>query len=713
MRVPLLIVAGGLTLAPAGLAGQTCVSGALGELDRAATRADSLALVDRFRAAPPADDRRCADLLDGILVGLTSTPAEDEWRERQRASDLLDAALRYAPDEPRLYLAMANLLYNRQARTDAARMIDRALDRRDRGAPLRPRELAFAHYLRGLMHADAWRDWRSYGQLVSASEGQWRCSRSETTEAVSFSSTSNDHTWLLAVNQLCPELFAENMGRYFETRAGLKRDELDHLEAAFARALAADSTYFPAAEALLGEWAYLREWEKAGGLARTLQGRAPDDYRPHLYLGLVEHEAGRDSLAALEFGKALLSMPDSLVTVFDDVSPLLLPQQAAWLAEDTARAGAFRAAFWNSLDPLYLTTANERKLEHYARIVAADLMFTSPALRERGSQSFAGQIWIRYGRPRHMWELQVPAGRVVFWDYGPGPDVTFTRGTAYRSYRPSDEAIEYATKLSRVTPQTYSAAGVVDTVSPLTSQLVRVLGDEHRPEILVSVAWPGEVMAGNAVGLTLLDAMFQPVAQWRGRVTDRPGLATELTGLAGGTYSLTVEVWDRGARHLHRYRDTVSTLVVEDSSFAVSDLLLVGSLTPPADGDATSRRALAPTPLYGGTVGVGEPVGLVWETYRLAGDRNGRLRYRVSVEVLDAGRQPVLARVLRGVGLAGERRPETRIEYDSNRPLADGRAVEWLELTSELKPGEYRVVLRLRDQASGREVVRERTLTVR
>jgi hypothetical protein len=85
----------------------------------------------------------------------------------------------------------------------------------------------------------------------------------------------------------------------------------------------------------------------------------------------------------------------------------------------------------------------------------------------------------------------------------------------------------------------------------------------------------------------------------------------------------------------------------------------------------------------------------------------------VTLEVQNAGRQAVTARLLRGIGLGGERRAETTIQYDADRPLVQGRTIEWLELAAELKPGDYRIVLRLRDAESGREVVRERVVTVR
>jgi hypothetical protein len=183
--------------------------------------------------------------------------------------------------------------------------------------------------------------------------------------------------------------------------------------------------------------------------------------------------------------------------------------------------------------------------------------------------------------------------------------------------------------------------------------------------------------------------------------------------MAAGSYSLTVEVWDHVRARLYRLRDTISTLPIEDSTFTVSDLLLVSEVTSTRGDNVTSRRELTLTPLYGGIVQHGAPVGLVWEVYHVGGPAEGRVRYRVTVEVQDAGRQPVFARVLRGVGIRGEQRPASRIAYETSRPMADRRAVEWLELTSDLKPGDYRLVMHLVNEENGREVVRERRVRVK
>jgi GWxTD domain-containing protein len=645
---------------------------------------------------------------------MKSSPAPEAWQERRRAGELIERALRDYPDEPRLYLALALVLHHRQSRTDALRSLDRAADRASSGeVPLTPRELAILHYTRGMIQQDFWRDWRSYGQIDQISVGQWRCSRDQAPTVENVSGSSSDFSWLIPVNQLCSELFAENMARYFRPRADMNLDARSDMEAAFGRAWEADPTFLAAPVALLGELVYAGDWARADSLTRVLRERHPDDARVALSRVLVLHELGRDSLATLEYTAARADLPDSLAAPLEDVRPLLrADQQQAYDALDTLGQREVRVAFWTSIEPLFLTTWNERRMEHVARVVTANLLFSSGTLAMDGWATFSGQMWIRYGRPWHRWELQYPAGRVVFWDYGPGPDISFTRGFAFRSFRPTDPAVEVGNILARTSPQTYAMSALVDTVLPLEAQVVRTLGPSNRPQLLVYGEWPAAVSPESRAGLTLLDLSYFPVAQWRGGKPTRPGIGAELNGMATGQYSLTVEVWDTAQRRLHRLRDTVSTLAT-DGAFVVSDLLLVTEIRPPDDDDLTARRELPVTPLYGSTVPKGTTLGIVWETYRLADSlpTEGRQRCRVNIEVLNAARQPIFARILGSV-TGGERRG-TRIEFESSRPMADGRTVEWVEVSSDLPIGTYRLVFTVTDRETGIAVTRERDFRVR
>jgi GWxTD domain-containing protein len=717
LRRPALALAVCAALGTSSAGAQTsnsCVGAALPAIGAAASAADSVALAQGYLADPPGGQTACGELLAGFLLGMNSSPADTAWQARQRATELIERALRTYGDEPRLYLALAVLLHHRQSRTDALRALDRAAERAQRGeAPLSAREVAILHYTRGAIQQDFWRDWRSFGQLDAVSVGQWRCSRDEAPGLDNVSGAGSDMSWLVPVNQLCPELFAENMARYFHPRSDMNRDAQLDMEREFATAWETDTTYWAPAAALLGEYVYAADWERAEALVRRIRSRFPDDYRARLYEGLVLHETGRDSLAALAFAAVRDGVPPELGTALDDIDLLLRPEQQQALQQlDSSRQFAVRMAFWTSTDPLYLTTWNERRIEHWSRVVAAGLMFTSGTLGEIGWASFAGRAWIRYGRPRHLWELPMPAGRVVFWDYGNGPDVSFTRGFGYRSYRPTDQATQYLNALGRSSPHAYTPASIVDSVQPLDAQVVRVLGADRRPQLLVYAAWPETAGPDALAGLTLLDLLYQPVAQWRGRKPERPGIGVELKGMAPGSYALTVEVWDPANRGLHRLQDTVSTMTPRDSGLAVSDVLFVTAVSSPVGDSAASRSQLTVTPMYGTTLAKGDPLGLVWETYASTGPAEGRQRYRVSVEVQNLERRPVLTKLLRRLGGDQGRGAASRIEYESTRPVVGGQTVEWLELTSDLGIGEYRVVLTITD-LTGKAVTRERMLSVR
>src|SRR5207344_280840 len=108
------------------------------------------------------------------------------------------------------------------------------------------------------------------------------------------------------------------------------------------------------------EYVYMAAWEKADPVTATLRHRAPDDYRSWALSALVQHETRHDSLASLQFGQALLRMPDPVLAVYDDITLLLEPDQVTWFntADPTLKSKAI-GAFWNALDPLYITPFNE------------------------------------------------------------------------------------------------------------------------------------------------------------------------------------------------------------------------------------------------------------------------------------------------------------------------------------------------------------------
>jgi hypothetical protein len=169
---------------------------------------------------------------------------------------------------------------------------------------------------------------------------------------------------------------------------------------------------------------------------------------------------------------------------------------------------------------------------------------------------------------------------------------------------------------------------------------------------------------------------------------------------------VSIEILDRESRRFARARDTV-TAVVADTGFGVSDLVL-------ARGAGGSNRAadfaeLNLDPRFSPTVRRREALVVAWEAWLFSG--TDVISYVVELELQDASRRPVLARILGGVGIGGDREPATRISFQSQRPLANGKTAEWISLGTDLNPGDYLLVMRFR--AHGREIVRERAVSIR
>ncbi|HEY2824345.1 MAG TPA: GWxTD domain-containing protein, partial [Gemmatimonadales bacterium] len=593
-----------------------------------------------------------------------------------------------------------------------ARILDRALDRRATPPePLTAREVAVVYYTRGLMHQDFWRDWRSFGHLLSTAGGQLHCAKYTDQAHTSFTSGSEDNQWLIGFNTVCPTQFDSVMSAFFSSDSKLKEQEFLQMETAFDSAAAIDTSFADPLIALASEYVYGRMWEKAEPVADQVRRRFPDDYRSWALSGLVQHELRHDSLASLEFGQALIRMSDTVVASYDNIDDLLEPAQQEWFAhaDPMVRSRAV-GAFWNSLDPLYVTPYNERKLEHYARVASADLLFGSRTIGEIGSRSFAGKIWVRYGRPLNMRELTSSGGRVVFWNYGGDADITFIRGTTRTSYRGSDDAIAYARELSTVRPQGYQTTNFIDSVEALDHQIVRFRGADGTGQVLLYAAVPDKFSEQTKAAAVLLDAQFQAVGEWRGPRPTVGGIRRQFNGVRTGLYSLTVELWDASPRRLGRGRDTLSFRPDTTQALQLSDLLLAASIEAGPNGNTRTagREALNIIPLYGTTLTQNNPLALYWEIYglKLNGDR---VQYSVTVQVEDAQKHPMLARLL---GVTGQDKAP-KITYDGNRQPANGRVAEWLAISSDLTPGPYKVLVTIEDKNARTTRTVERALTVK
>jgi GWxTD domain-containing protein len=136
---------------------------------------------------------------------------------------------------------------------------------------------------------------------------------------------------------------------------------------------------------------------KSLGLLDRMFQYFPEDGFLWMNLGYAHYRSGNLSAAAVSFKRALEVMSDEERNVFESLDIIVPEDERRLYREDPA---GYSSRFWTSKDPRYLTPYNERRLEHQARIVYADLLYAAPDVKKRGWETDRGRILIRYGQPQ-------------------------------------------------------------------------------------------------------------------------------------------------------------------------------------------------------------------------------------------------------------------------------------------------------------------------
>ena len=150
----------------------------------------------------------------------------------------------------------------------------------------------------------------------------------------------------------------------------------------------------------------------------------------NLLLGLAHTRLQQTEAAQRAFEKAFAEMSPADRQLFFSLATVLSPKELKeyLAATDTSRRRE-EQDYWNARDPLFMTSANERILEHFSRMAYANLRFSFPERKIAGWKTDRGQTLIRFGFPRGRLRTRAdlastPTGHVTLnssrevWDYG-------------------------------------------------------------------------------------------------------------------------------------------------------------------------------------------------------------------------------------------------------------------------------------------------------
>jgi len=700
----------------------------------------------RTQARGPA--ARC--LLATLITARTTSRRED-WRQRLEAQQLFEQSLKERLD-PGCMLAFAGLKEKQGIRIDAGRLARRAMRiAEDHPGLATPALRAEGYYRRAIPIAE----WvRNFERLVAV--GDLPVSSGNCPTSDGYFCESVEHPWL----------FFERLMRGTRLDA-LVADERQVLAALVDSAWRNDPAHPAVFRLAAREAAVAADWDRLRALAHRGLAARPAALDPALALLAALVNEAQYELAAAAFDTIAERLGPEGMAAYEGLGlitdPAVREQLQGW------EGAAYAEAMWVLSDPLYLTPWNERRVEHYARVFLADLLFGDPVRRVDGRHTDQGELLIRYGFPKYWFEVKadraleltpeqrdlsrrllacattpVPGGggpecaipgiaaqgqridgggRWTFWFYDSlAPPFVFERALGHRIARHKmfTESRALDDRLARTAPSRYVGSFRPAFLSVLLTRFPR----PHRPvlEVHARFAWPAGGSGDSAeVGIFVHDRRTGRLVQRLAADVRVEDTSTSLAGTVSvpwGGLRIAVEGLAPASNTATQLRRSVDLLEPVSGALTVSDLLLGDSaFAPPAPSGRSAVRFWARSD---SVYNPDAPLALYWETYGLnrltsdSLDAAAEVRFHVRLQVLDAGGRPVLTELWRGAReLLGIRRTdETTFEWELSRRTPGNVVPALLVLTAPRGDGRYRLALEITDMIDGRTAHAERVVMV-
>ncbi len=479
---------------------------------------------------------------------------------------------------------------------------------------------------------------------------------------------------------------------------------------------------------------------------RTLEMN-PDDTEMRFVMALALHDLERLEEAETQYARAISAMDvqDKLVFLgIEEVASQPLQRFLRKIDPDSTAELARR--FWREHDPYLATQVNERLLEHYRRILKADLYFTSEKTGLKGRYSDRGRSYVRYGpptemtcyiaenlRPNEMWSYHIGGHRFRFrfedrflngefgfpFDFEPEKD----GGSAKRwqilvRQLPEFYVPEYEGKEIRL---------IADACS-----FSRIRGETHQ-EIYYTV--PGRELhfRKDPEGwssklerrIVIYDRDWHVVAAESTTVITEPAGSLELLrdaqivdqchfDLKPGTYLAAVQVEDAAAEVLGVTEVGIVARTFEGRELEISDIELARSIKPATGKSRFNKVSLRVEPEPSHRFRRSKPVNLYYEVYGLALDESAQSHFKSTVRVipLDVEEEESFWDAARRLfGRKPSTPPHIASTFTHRYPSGSAPLHLSLDLTT-LKPGVYRVTVGVHDLVADTRTARSTSLYI-
>jgi GWxTD domain-containing protein len=527
-------------------------------------------------------------------------------------------------------------------------------------------------------------------------------------------------------------------------RIGLRYDDRGRFERAVKAASAAASLsndpthYYKQAVALY----QMDEFESSSGiLLKALKAGTDSSVTIDclLLLGANLVETGNYDSAYVVFEEARKGMSQDRRDIMDDVRYLMPSMEyARYRDESFYKQERMLTQFWGRLDPDPTTGINERKLEHYARFIHAQLTFSLPDRSVDGWRTKRGEMYIRYGRPSTMDYVLGSSGNGAdapkwIWKYNDFSqpvtlvfEDTFLNGDfdfpfPNKSWTAADfdnDPARIADMLQDVIPQTFA-------YSPGSGPLEyfymprQFKASRGKTSLEIFVAVPYDHLEfrrqGNSALATLEWRQVLRYGSWRisdsaevvrsyeirASQVDNPNLSiADRLSLEGYPDSLAFSISIRDTLSNHMGIDS-RDLRLRDfytGQVEISDIVLARRIDTPPGEMKFERGDLRILSNLDNRYFTGEPVWLYFEIYNLAKGPDDRTSYTIKQRVTQKRTGGLLASI-KGA-LSGKDLQEVETSYSGGSIYTEENRILMVRL-SDLEPGPYTISIEVVDDVSG------------
>ncbi len=700
-------------------------------LDAASSGDTTLALAEFEKARKAAPGMGDPYYHLGRIYTENANAIETDWRDRRKAEKFLLEALRISPGDPRYLLELARLRLKQHMKVDAGRLFDRALNEAERQS--NPEILAEVHFNLGYLK-ELWYRTIEYRRFNPLNMGPPH-DDFDPTGTYGFMGTQgpvrygNEY-----MNQTTP----------IKGSGQVTKDEMiEHYRAA----LRFDPYHVGASIRLMGQLLDESRLGEYMSIARRLRDGNPDQPLPYLYMGLGLHAAGREEAASAAFEEGLKRLPDAERREVESLAEVMRRDEAHdYMRLDEGDRKEFNDTYWSLSDPLYLTDANERRLEHLSRVAYADLRFSAPEAGLRGWQTDQGIIYIRYGQPMSIASFGASpyvtgnpyavGQRSIIWSYGyDGPVFIFRQMPGYLNARFAGDYKFIAENYRYLQPVTYANIPSIPELLDMPIQLARFRG-ETADEVALEVhaALPLEEFARGLdlnegeiqTGLFLINGAGEKVV----RRTDTETLEYDESSNIdeyrswriilppGEELVAAVEARDAVTWRSAAAREPFKLEAYPADSMKISDILVADFIKPLIE-DPVKRSDYEVWPNAALQYRSGDPVHIYYEIYGLETDSEGFASYDVSIQVRvksisRSGLGAVIGDLADawGFSIVGDDRLELQFSREVKMDGRD-RVTEYLSLDpQEVPAGQYEIRLRIWDNLAERMGRQLRTFEV-